>query len=128
MADPATPLEPASAPEPGDRGRTAIAPKAVERLAVGATREVDAGTSVRRGLTGLLGGRLPRADAVVAGATSRVSVEVAAVWPESLPELALRVREHVRERVATLSGMDVTAVDVTVAEVVHRTASGPRVR
>jgi uncharacterized alkaline shock family protein YloU len=112
----------------GGPGRTTIAPRVVERLAVAAAREVDATAAARGGLTGLIRGELPRASAVVAGNTSRVSVQIAVHWPESLADVAGRTRRHVTERVAALAGVDVTACDVSVAEVVHRSDLTPRVQ
>lgn len=110
-----------------ERGQTTIAPKVIERLAVAAAREAGASTSTRDGLAGIVKGKLPRASAEVAGGTSRVSVEVAARWSQSLADVAGHVRDHVSERVSTLAGVDVTSVDVTVAEIVHQRDLSPRV-
>ncbi|WP_445257765.1 Asp23/Gls24 family envelope stress response protein [Nocardioides aurantiacus] len=115
-------------PPPEERGRTVIADRVVERIASAAAAEVEATIDSRGGFGRLVRGRLPSAQAVVAGRTSRISVEVGAVWPTPLPVLGARVRDHVGERVHTLTGVEVTAVDVTVADVVHSTASSPRVQ
>lgn len=112
----------------GGPGRTTIAPRVVERIAVAAAAEVDATTRANGGLTRLVRGRLPRASAVVAGQTSRISVEVAATWPTPLASVAGEVRDHVAERVGTLAGVDVTAVDVTVAEIIQSRDLSPRVQ
>ncbi|GAB3996525.1 Asp23/Gls24 family envelope stress response protein [Nocardioides marmoraquaticus] len=118
--------------EQGGPGRTTITPRVVEWLAVAAAREADGSTRARArdrgGLTGLVRGRLPRASAVVAGQTSRIEVQVAAPWPESLAGVAARVRDHVGSRVAELAGVDVTAVDVVVAEIVTQRDLSPRVQ
>lgn len=111
----------------GGPGRTTIAPRVVERLAVAAAREVEETVSARDGLSGLVRGRLPRADAVVAGDTARIEVQVAATWPSPLPALAASVRDHVTHQVSTLADLDVTAVDVTVAAVVSQQSTSPRV-
>lgn len=112
----------------GGPGRTTIAPRVVERIAVAAAAEVDATARASGGLTRLVRGRLPRASAVVAGQTSRISVEVAATWPTPLASVAGEVRDHVTERVGTLAGVDVTAVDVTVAEIIASRDLSPRVQ
>lgn len=116
----------------GGPGRTTIAPRVVERLAVAAAREADSSTRARArdrgGLTGMVRGSLPRASAVVAGQTSRIEVRVAASWPESLASVAARVRDHVGARVTELAGIDVTAVDVVVAEIVTQRDLSPRVQ
>jgi uncharacterized alkaline shock family protein YloU len=109
-----------------ERGTTTIADKVVERIAVIAAREVDAVTQ-GGGWTRLVGRGLPRVSAVVAGGTSRVSVEVATAWPKPLSAVATHVRDHVSERVTALSGITVTAVDVTVADVVHVDSAQRRV-
>ncbi|GAB3659747.1 hypothetical protein GCM10027596_17530 [Nocardioides korecus] len=115
-------------PAPEDRGRTSIADKVVERIASIATGEVEGATDTRSGLLRAVRGGLPHAEAVVAGGTSRIKVEVAATWPTPLSRLATQVREHVSERVATLTGVTVTAVDVTVADVVHVETAHRRVQ
>lgn len=102
-----------------DRGRTTIADKVVERIAAKAAGEIEAVADTRGGLTRLLRGRLPRASAVVAGSASRIQVEVAASWPTPMSSLATKVRDHVSERVTTLAGVEVMAVDVSIADVVH---------
>ena len=107
----------------GGPGTTTIAPRVIEHLAVAAARELDGTRKRRDGVTGFVRGGLPRASAVVAGSTSRVRVEIAAPWQVSLPELAGRVRDHVAERVGTLSGYDVAAVDVRIASVVANASS-----
>ena len=123
MADPTSAL-----PTVEDRGRTVIADRVVERIATIAAGEVDAVTGTGGGWSRLGRSGLPRADAVVAGDTSRISVEVAAAWPTPLASLASRVRDHVSERVSTLAGVSVTAVDVSVADVVHLETEQRRVR
>lgn len=123
----------AEAPQPRgpvpaeDRGRTVIADRVVQRIAAAAAAEIETVVDSRGGLGRLVRGRLPSAEAVVAGTTSRISVEVGATWPTPLPVLAARVRDHVSERVHTLAGVEVTAVDVTVADVVHSAAPSRRV-
>ena len=115
-------------PAPEERGWTSIADKVVERIAAIATSEVEGATDSRSGLLRRVRGGLPHAEAVVAGGTSRIKVEVAATWPTPLSRVAGEVRDHVSERVATLTGMTVTAVDVTVADVVHVETAHRRVQ
>lgn len=106
-------------PDPADRGRTTIADGVVSRIASIAASEIEAVVDTRKGWTKLVRKGLPHADAVVAGDTSRITVEVAAVWPTPLAPLTDRVRAHVTERVGSLVGVTVSRVDVTVADVVH---------
>ncbi len=126
---PASPVAGSGTPVPAEeRGRTTIADKVVERIASIAANEVEAVIDTRTGWTRLVRGRLPRAEAVVAGGTSRITVEVAATWPTPLNSVAGRVRDHVSERVTTLTGVDVTAVDVSIADVVHLETADRRVK
>ena len=126
---PASPAARSTTPVPAEeRGRTTIADQVVERIASIAANEVEAVIDTRTGWTRLVRGRLPRAEAVVAGGTSRITVEVAATWPTPLNSVAGRVRDHVSERVSTLTGVTVTAVDVSIADVVHLETAQRRVK
>ncbi|SEB63921.1 Uncharacterized conserved protein YloU, alkaline shock protein (Asp23) family [Nocardioides exalbidus] len=127
MAD--TSLTAPTAPVPAaERGRTVIADKVVERVASIATSEIEAVIDTRTGWTKLIRKGLPHAEAVVAGGTSKITVEVAATWPTPLDRVAAQVREHVTRQVADLTGVTVTRVDVTVADVVHLEAADARVQ
>lgn len=114
-------------PPPEERGRTVIADRVVERVSAMAAREIENVIDTRSGLTRLARGALPRARATVAGGTSRISVDVAAQWPTPLREIATGVRDHVTERVQTLTGVSVVAVDVRVADVAYAGAQRRRV-
>lgn len=116
---PNTPVEDSALLPAEQRGHTTIADKVVERIASIAAGEVEAVTDSRQGWTRVVRGGLPRATAVVAGDTSRISVAVAAIWPAPLSGVAGRVRDHVSDRVSTLVGVTVTAVDVSIADVVR---------
>jgi uncharacterized alkaline shock family protein YloU len=123
---------PATAPpgtgEPSERGTTTIADRVVQKIASIAAGEVDAVTVTRAGWTQVVGGSgLPSASAKVAGGSSRISVEIAAAWPSPLSAVAAKVREHVAHQVTSLTGIDVVAVDVTVADVVHLETARRRV-
>ncbi|MEP6814745.1 MAG: Asp23/Gls24 family envelope stress response protein [Marmoricola sp.] len=109
----------ADLPNPSDRGSLVIADKVVERIAAIAAGEIEAVSDQASGWTRALRRSLPRASAKVAGGRTRVVVDVAAPWPTPLTSMAIEVRDHVRERVTTLTGVTVTAVDVTVADVIH---------
>ncbi len=115
-------------PPPEERGRTTVADKVVERIASIATSEIEGATDKRSGVLRAVRAGLPRAEAVVAGGTSRIKVEVAATWPTPLSRVAGQVRDHVAERITTLTGMTVAAVDVTVADVVHVETAHRRVK
>ncbi len=124
MADPGTLTRPA---EPDERGTTTIADRVVERVASIAASEVEAVTQARSGWASAVRRSLPRASATVAGSTARISVDVAAVWPTPLSSLAAEVRDHVSAQVTALTGVEVLAVDVSVADVVRAQAARRRV-
>ena len=114
--------------EPAGRGRLRIANKVVEKIAAMAAHEVDQVTEHRAGLRLLPGRGLPRASAEVAGGHVRIGVEIATPWPASLAQVASQTREHVEKRVSALTGMNIVAVDVSVADVVHVATEERRVR
>jgi len=71
------------------------------------------------GLDQVLGRRYPKANATVAGDRARIHVEIAITWPHPLGQVCGQVRDGVRDRVTELIGVQVDAVDVTAAKVVH---------
>lgn len=117
MADPGH--APHRLKEPSERGHLTIADRVVERVAVMAARQVDGVAVTGSGLERAVGRSLPRAEAHVAGKRVRVEMQIAVTWPAALPQVSAAVRETVRERVSTLVGMHVDAVDVTTAKVVQ---------
>lgn len=106
-------------PEPGERGRLSIADRVVEHIAELAARQVDGVATTGSSLERAVGRQYPRAEAHVAGHRVRVVLQIAVTWPAALPQVAAAVRDSVAERVATLVGMHVDAVDVSAAKVVH---------
>lgn len=112
--------------EQGQRGHLTIADRVVQRVAVTAASEVDGVVSIGSGLDQVLGHRYPKADATVAGNRARITVEVAVRWPHPLAEVSADVRQRVRQRVSELVGLQVDAVDVTAAKIVHAPESNVR--
>lgn len=114
--------------EPGRRGSLTIAPKVVERLAQAASSDVRGTADYRGGLDRFVGRALPRAEGRVAGSHASLSLEVAAVWPHSVPDVTRSVRDAVIARVGALAGLTVDRVDVTVAHVLTPDESTPERR
>lgn len=112
---------------PEERGSLTIADKVVVRIASIAAREVEHVIDSRAGWTQMYKS-MPRATAKVAGGRTRVGVEVAASWPSPLPTVTAQVRDRVSEQVASLTGITVVAVDVTLAEVLRQEITTRRVR
>lgn len=111
--------EPATLKEPGERGSLTIGDRVVEQVAVLAARQIDGVATTGTGLQRAVGRDFPRAEAHVAGQRVRVVLQIAVTWPAALPQVTAAVRESVSERVSTLVGMHVDAVDVHAAKVVH---------
>lgn len=107
--------------EPDQRGRTIIEAAVLEHIATHAALEVKGVTATGSDLEKLIGRRLPKAGARVAGTRARVQVEIAAAWPYPVATLAAAVREHITARLVELTGLDIDAVDVEVARVIHTT-------
>ena len=111
---------------PEERGTLSLADRVVEKIASAAAREMN---EVTQHSSGWIPGRsLPRASTEIAGEHARIGVEIASPWPTPLADIAARTRDHVQERVSTLTGIDVVAVDVTVAEIVHLRPNTRRAR
>ena len=105
--------------EAKDRGRLVVADRVVERISVIAAREVPGVVSTGSALGGALGRRYPRAEADVAGQRANVHLHLAVAWPTPLATTAQGVRDRVRTQVHDLAAIEVDAVDVTIAQVVH---------
>ena len=110
MADPAG----TALAEPGARGSLHLHDRVIERIAAAAATRV-------RGVapTAASGRGLPDASCELAGHRARVSVEIAAVWPAPVPQVAMDVRDAVTERLEALAGVQADVVHVTVARVVR---------
>ncbi len=139
-----TAVEPASPqvrPGRSELGTISISGRVVQKLAARAAVEVpDAGAAaprvMGRSVTGAvaLGARetsltgLPRAEAEVDGSTAAIALWVSIRWPASIAGVSTAVREHVRDRVRTLTGMKVTEVSISVTDLAARLNGPPRVR
>lgn len=105
--------------EPDQRGRTVIEAAVLEHIAVLAALELEGVAATGSDLEKLIGRRLPKADAHVAGNRARVQVEIATAWPHPVATVAASVREHVTAQLVQLTGLEIDAVDVEVARVIH---------
>jgi Asp23 family, cell envelope-related function len=70
----------------------------------------------------------PKASADVDGAVARVEVTISVRWPMSIRQVTDQVRDHLRERLHTLTGLTVAEVRVTVTNLVTDVAPTGRVR
>jgi uncharacterized alkaline shock family protein YloU len=128
-------------PGGSELGTISISSRVVQKLAARAVVEVpDAGAStprvMGRSVTGahMVGGRqtsltsLPKAAAEVDGSTAAVALSISVRWPASIPGVSMAVREHVRDRISTLTGLKVTEVSISVTDLATRLDGLPQVR
>jgi uncharacterized alkaline shock family protein YloU len=122
-------------------GTISIADAVVSKIAARAAAEnPDAGAAVARMLgravpgAGHLGLRgtdlkaLPKTSVDVDGSKAFVNLEISVRWPASVPEVTGQVRQHVRDRVRELTGLDVDEVHIVVADLATDITPLPRVR
>ncbi|HEX8080288.1 MAG TPA: Asp23/Gls24 family envelope stress response protein [Jatrophihabitans sp.] len=123
----------------GELGTISISESVVAKLAAQAAMEIpDAGAAAPRLLgrslpgAGSLGVRptsltaLPKASAHVDGSMALIRLEISVRWPVSVPAVTAAVREHVRTRVAELTGLIVAEVTIRVSDLVTELAQPPR--
>ncbi len=126
-------------PGRSELGTISISSRVVQKLAARAAVEVpDAGAAaprvIGRSVTGggALGVRqtslagLPRAEAEVDGSTAALALWVSVRWPASIPGVSTAVRDHVRDRVRNLTGLEVSEVSISVTDLA--TGLSPPVR
>jgi uncharacterized alkaline shock family protein YloU len=72
--------------------------------------------------------RLPKTSVLVDGSKAFVTLELAVRWPASVPEVTEQVRQHVRDRVRELAGLEVDEVHIVVADLAVDIPPPPRAR
>ena len=93
---------------PGDRGSITVTASVLNELVVQAAESVE-GAEVRRGRR--------RFEVNVAEGHAGVRLELTARYGVVLPELARQVQERVADALATMCGVEVDAVDLSVEAV-----------
>ena len=101
----------------GDVGVSDDALLAIVRGAVGGVDGASLDTPGR--VARVLPGRRGPVEWRVEGRSIRVSVDVTAAYGRVLPDVARAVQAAIADAIATMTGLAVRAVDVTVAEVVR---------
>jgi uncharacterized alkaline shock family protein YloU len=102
-----------------ERGTTTIAPGVIAAVARKAATEVPGvagveATGLRGVVASLRSASAGGATADVAARRASIDLRVAVQWPEVIHEVTARTRDHVRARVAELTGHAVTDVDIAV--------------
>jgi uncharacterized alkaline shock family protein YloU len=134
---------PAGAARPGRNalGTISVSVSVVQKLAARAAAEIpSAGAAAPRVMgrsvttPAALGGRqtsltaLPRASADLDGMTAALDLTISIRWPASVPAVSNAVREHVRDRVSALTGLDVASVSIAVTDLAAGLDAQARVR
>jgi uncharacterized alkaline shock family protein YloU len=139
-------LDPVAPPDHGgpaagrnELGTISIGDPVVAKLAAQAAVEIpDAGAAAPRLLgrslagAGSLGVRstsltgLPKASAHVDGSIALIRLEISVRWPASVPAVTAAVREHVRARLAELTGLHVPEVHIEVTDLVTASSQPAR--
>jgi uncharacterized alkaline shock family protein YloU len=104
-------------------GRVIIADRVLERIATHAVTEVDDVGGVARRLLGVRLGEngadtAPRVEAHVDGKLATLRMSVSVVYPAPVRQVARRVREHVSQRLAEITGLEIRQVDIDVATLI----------
>ncbi len=115
--------------DPGERGTTTLADKVIEKIAARAAVDVTHALGLSRRLAGRdFGTPTVRAQARVDGQVAYLSLALAVEYPASARATTREVRAHVSNRVATLCGLDVDHIDITVAVLRRPNADRRRVQ
>lgn len=118
------------------RGGLVIADRVGEKIAAAAALDIDGVVQYQGTVGSLLGGSspgralvgsdYPQASVDMSEAAPRVAITVALQWPCAVTDVCLRVRTHVADELARLTGLRPSRVDVTVAQILSREASRRR--
>jgi uncharacterized alkaline shock family protein YloU len=120
-------------------GAIHISKQVVAKVAAYAATELPDVGGPSRGLARMPGGdmlgtggadlhRRPKVTAHVDDGHAYLDLVVSVRWPASVPQVSATLREHVRERVQQLTGLQVGEIRIAVADLVTDTAPGARVR
>jgi uncharacterized alkaline shock family protein YloU len=112
------------------RGRLVLAERVLEKIAAQAATEVVS-TTGRSG--GFLGRRTesdpnarPKVDVTLSAESADLALAVGISYPGSIRRATQEVREHVTERVESLTGVDVRRVDIDVTFLSLADGSAPK--
>jgi uncharacterized alkaline shock family protein YloU len=129
VAEPAIAVSPAAVGtalnRPGQRGRTTLADRVVEKVAAQAVTEVEQTGGAARQVIGITLGRhtnqgLARVSARVDGHLAMIQLRLTLAYPAPVRTLTRQVRSHVMERINYLTGLEVRHVDIEVASLLRR--------
>lgn len=100
------------------RGRLVLSDKVVEKIAGQAAAEVAASAGRSGGFLGLGSeadaSARPKVEVTLSAESADLALAVGIAYPGSIRRATQEVRDHVTERVETLTGVDVRRVDIDV--------------
>lgn len=104
---------------PEQRGSLTIADRVVERMAATIASEVEQVGGAARRVLGVTAGRedadkAPRVTAQIRGHACSLRVRLSVCYPHPVGEVTERVRRQLVDRIATLAGLQVRTVDITI--------------
>lgn len=102
------------------RGTLTVEPRAVQRIAAAAATEVDhVGGAARRVMNVAVGDdagvRYPRVEVQVDGSHVGVAVTCSIAYPQPVGAVTDRLRSHLTDRIAALTGLTPRSVRIDVA-------------
>lgn len=104
--------------EPRRRGTLVLAERVLEKIAAQAATEVVATAGRSGGFLGIgaepVANARPKVDVTLSAESADLALAVGITYPGSIRRATQEVRDHVTERVETLTGVDVRRVDVEV--------------
>ncbi len=123
-------LQHPAAGELDERGTLTVSDRTVERIAAQVVTEVEgAGGAASRVLGIAVGGEdldhHAKVTATVHGDTTTLDVRLSVSYPRSVTRTTEAARRHLTRRVAELTGLTVSRVDITVTAL-HTTTSASR--
>ncbi len=121
----------------GAEGAINIGEDVIAKLAAAAAGDLPDVGGPARGLGHLTGADVlgakaglahrPKASAHLDGDQVHIDLTVSTRWPVSLPQVTAALREHVRTRIQTMTGLPVATVNIEVADLITADRAAARV-
>lgn len=126
MTDQATARTPAPvASDAADRGRLDVRTKALQHIVERLALAVPGSVTHESVMDKVRGAGAPHASVTMEGRSARVHVDVAAVWPARVTELAAGVRDAVLREAPRIAGVTIRSCDVSVRTITPAEADQP---
>lgn len=125
MTDPAAPAPPTETSDADDRGSLDVRVRAVQHIIEAIALDVPGSIAHSTALDKVRRAGAPSARVALQRGSARVHVDVAAVWPAALSDIATQVRDAVLSEAPRLSGVHIRSCDVTIRTVGAAEADQP---